>query len=582
MARSSKALDAYEARVTEDYLVAQLDYRQTADSFARWKRRMEDGDMLYQGDLRGLFPNDENIPEIPFVANQFKNALHDISRLASEARGTVKFVARGAKDSDLRAAEMQEAINEGYWAINRMPTREHQLYLDLAGSGVMGAALYYDARSPYPQSRLLNPRFCYPDVRDGKLQSLLSAETVKERVLAYEFPALGLDKSADNTNDAFFVCLYDAEGVSEAVITAGKAQRVKAPWMHGLGRVPVAFEKLDTYDGAFHGLLEQLAGPLMVRNKIMRFVTDNLESIVHAPLEALNVLNADDIPGPETVYQHDPTKDRSLIGRVAPAPVPNGVFGVLSYMGDQEEREALQPPSRSGNVSQSIASGSFVDRTQGQLTSVVKELQDKMSSFREQFNTICMLIDEQHMDEEKPLYRPVGGKAVYTPSKAINGWYFHEVKFGAGAGLDRLNADTRVQNHLVARLITRKDARREIDYLDDSMASEDGIVAEQVLDAVVQRFTTDPNTQMSSLVRTWLGIKKKGQSFEDALEEVVPDMVAAEKAAQQPEGGPPAGDMLPEGAPPEGMPPEGGGTEQLKITAPMPPIGQVFPGRNYK
>ena len=49
MARSSKALDAYEARVTEDYLVAQLDYRQTADSFAKWKRRMEDGDMLYRG-----------------------------------------------------------------------------------------------------------------------------------------------------------------------------------------------------------------------------------------------------------------------------------------------------------------------------------------------------------------------------------------------------------------------------------------------------------------------------------------------------------------------------------------------------
>ena len=116
MARSSKALDAYEARVTEDYLVAQLDYRQTADSFAKWKRRMEDGDMLYRGELRGLFKDDENIPEIPFVANQFKNALHDISRLCAEARGTVKFVARGAKDSDLRAAEMQESVNEGYWA----------------------------------------------------------------------------------------------------------------------------------------------------------------------------------------------------------------------------------------------------------------------------------------------------------------------------------------------------------------------------------------------------------------------------------------------------------------------------------
>jgi len=581
MVDQSLAEKVAHQRVNEDYILAQVHYHMQSESFSDHKERMLAGDRLYLGNLNELFPSEQGVPDIPYVENKFKNALHDISRLASEGKGAVKAISRGDKEKDMRAAEVRESINEGYWVINKMRRREQGLFLDLAGTGFMSTACYYNDASPYPQAAPLNPRFSYPDVRNGILTSMVTIEEVKERVLAARFPHLGLNADGDNQNVGTFACYYDDEVVVEAVLMPENNKltnaRIVKNWVHELGVIPVAFEMLDTFDGSFHGLFEQLAGPLMVRNKVIRYLVDYMEQMVHAPIRAKNVLNADDEPGTMTIYQIDPNANDWVFDRLPPASPANSVFGVLSYMQDQEEKEALQPPSRSGNVSQSIASGTFVDRTQGQLTSVVKELQEKMASLREQSNEIMNRIDERWMDFRKPLVRPIAGKKMYLPSEDIDGWYFHEVKYGAGAGLDRLNADTRVMNHLAGRLISREEARAEIDYLDDSASSQEKIDRELLADAILQRFVQDPNTPMSVIVKTWLQMTGEGKSFSEALEITVPEMLAAEQAAA---GVPPEGAELPEGmeAEAEGAEP----TEELtQINLPMPALTQVFPGRNY-
>lgn len=585
MAKSSKAINVERSRVDEDYILNQFNYHYDSENFRQRLDRMESGDQLYRGELSGLFPEDNTLPDIPFVENKFKNALHDIARLAAEGRGAVKAIPRGDRDRDMKGARRLESINEGYWTLNQGQRLERKLYLDLAGAGSGAISVYANAsQSEYPIAHYLNPRFGYPDVRNGKLQTYLQAESVKERVLARQFPHLGLDAAPDNPREVFFVCLHDEQAVWEAVVlnasdagTPDHAQIVKK-WEHGIDRVPVAFEMLDTYDGAFHGLFEQLSGPLVVRNKIVKFMVDYLESIVHAPIVAEGVINPGDTPGPEVIYQLDPNSERASMGRLAPAAPANTVFGMLQYMQDQEEKESIQPPSRAGNVSQSIASGSFVDRTQGQLTSVVKELQDKMASLREQYNEICMKLDEAHLDFSKPLIRPVSGDKEYTPSKDINGWYFHEVKFGAGAGLDRLNADQRVQAHLAARLISREEARAEIDYLDDSASSQDKIDRENLSDVIFQRMVQDPATPMSALGAVWLDMKKQGKSLDEALEAHLPEILAKEQELAA--AAAPAGLPAPEGAAPaegELTPPEGGGgvpTDLAAVTQ-RPPLSLI-------
>jgi hypothetical protein len=343
--------------------------------------------------------------------------------------------------------------------------------------------------------------------------------------------------------------------------------------MHKLGRVPVAFRKVDTYDDSIRGIFDQLQGPMVVRNKIMRFMVDYLESIAHSPIVAKGVENADETPGPTTIYRLDPDIDNASMGRLAPASPAGTVWGMLNYTDQQESREAIEPSSRVGSIQQSQASGSFVYSTQGALTSFVTEMQDCMSDLREQLNIICNRIDEEWLNFSKPLVKAVGKKKTYIPMTDIDGWYYHTVEFGATAGLDRVNGDTRVLNHLSARLIDRGTARDNIDYLDDDTSIQEKIDRENLGDALLQRVATDPNTPLSTLVKTIIAMGQGGGMI-DALEQVVPELVAAEQAAQQPTGGPPT---APPGTPPPGAAPAGvGGALPSQVKLPQAPLQQVF------
>ena len=173
------------------------------------------------------------------------------------------------------------------------------------------------------------------------------------------------------------------------------------------------------------------------------------------------------------------------------------------------------------------------------------------------------------MDFAKPLIRPVAGKKTYVPSEDIDGWYFHEVKYGAGAGLDRLNTDQRVTNHVLAGLISREEARGEIDYLDDSMSTQEKIDKENIATAILQRFIADPTTPMPAMVETFLAMAD-GKSLTDALKETLPALQQAQQAQLPRQPGLPA---APEGAPPEGAT---GGILPTEVPLSKPPLAQLF------
>jgi hypothetical protein len=436
-------------------------------------------------------------------------------------------------------------------------------------------ASYYNETSPYPLYTRLNPRFCYPTVRNNRIHDLLHVEVVKERVAAQIYPDYGLDDKANNSKDIQIVCYYGPEEVVEAIVrpqhnrTPAQAYITKR-WVHNLGTVPVAFSKIDTYDDSIRGIFDQLQGPMVVRNKVMRFMVDYLEQISHSPPVSKGVENwpADGVIGPGTHLILDPDIEGAFINRLPPAAPAGTVWGMLNYSDQQESREAIEPSSRVGSIQQSQASGTFVYSTQGALTSFVGEMQQKMADLREQVGINSNKIDEKFMDFSKPLVHSVGKKKTYMPSRDIDGWYYHTIEFGASAGLDRLNGDTRVLNHLSARLIDRGTARDQIDYLDDSITIQEKIDRENVADALLQRFATDPSVPLSSLAKVYQAMGEGGDLVE-AMAQVVPELVAAEQAAQPQTGGPTAPEP---GTPPEQAP----AAAAPDVRLPQAPLQQVF------
>lgn len=552
----SKAEQVGEARINEEYISRQAESYTTSEYYRNHKTMIQAFDKVYGGDLSGLFEQNSVPTDKIYVENKIKNATHDITRLAMEAKGTAVFVKEGETRAADTRARVRNSIAESLWCFSGAKDFERKLFLDLIRAAMAAVSYYKYEGCTYPEAMRLNPAYCYPDIRNGKLTSMFYMETVKERVAALLFPDAGLDPTGDNVDEVQLVQYMDNHECHQAFIKDGEASFTSS-WVHDLGVVPVAFVALDSADDKLRGLLDQAAGPLVARNYAVRLIIDYLEDLAHAPFEARGVLNANVAPGPDVVYRHDPAEENTFMRRVEPAQSSGDVWNLVQYLEGQEAIEAVQPPARVGTVRQSIASGSFVESTQGALSSVVRELQEDIAKLRVRANTIAMKIDENWLDFPKPLYRAVGSKKMYTPSEDIKGFYYHEISYGASAGLDRQAADVRIIQHKGAGIISDDIARQNIDYLANDPNIQDDIDREQLRKIVFQKFAGDPNTPMSALV-TVVELMEKGKSLPEALQEAAPELV--KPPAPQPEQG-----QLPGMGGPQPGPGPDAGEEQLAL-----------------
>lgn len=584
-------------RLSEEYLVGQ--YHQIVDSetYVNHRQRLDDLRKVYRGEWSQVYPDGTSMPDEPAIENIVKNGIHDIASLAAEATPSVMFIPEKDGEEAYKDAQVREAITDTIWTMGHGKRLERRIYMDLITAGYCAVGAFKSKKSDYAQFARLKPERVWVDVRSGTIQDAVYLETVKLREIARQYPEhFGMVAPSDNSNVEVMDYYSDYMTVKAVIWTGSKDKKpmqnatIVDSWEHGLDRPTIAFAQLDTADDAFRGLMDQAAKPMIARNRIVTYMIDYIESMVHAPFESKNVLNAGDDPGPDTVYQHDPNSEDSFMRRVAPAAPAGAVFGLMEYLDRQSSGETVQPPSRQGQVSQSIASASFVTSTQGRLTTVVRELQDHMSDLRNQLNTICLMIEEEWLDRPKPLVRPVGKKRTYTPSKDIRGWYYHRVEFGATAGLDRLQGDVRVLQHLGARLISKKMAREQLDYVPDPTTQQAEIDLETIGDATIQRFAADPRTPMSALIQATVAMAK-GATFVEALEEIQEKVEAAEQAAQQqgagaPGGAPQSGQGIPVPQGEMGVDPaseelalERGQTEQAQpVNFALPPLQQQIVG----
>lgn len=597
----------YRGRITEQYLLQQLNTSIYSESFDEFKRRIDKTTELYKGRYNMVYPNGETDDEI-LVENRIKTDIHDISRLANEPKASISFIARGSKKDDAKESEIRTSIAQTIWDMNRGDTYTRQLFMDLIGTGFMVAPLYHNSKSQYAQFTRLDPRFCWPDVRNGQLQNLVYAEHVYARVASAQeenFPAV----PPDAREEVDLVNYYDENEVVKAVVfmiqqPMPKGNKAAAPdeqylviydrWEHGLGCVPVAFEKLDTFDSAFHGMFEQVGASVVARNSIVKYMVESAESRVHAPFEEKNILNAGALPGPDTVYHHDPNSTDSFMRRVPAEDASNQIFPLLGILGQEERQETGVPASRAGVVPQSIASGTFVTTTQGQLTSVVQEVQDKMASLRYHITYVAFKIEEKFLDVEKPLVRAVGHKKNYKPTRDIDGWYAHKVTYGVAAGLDKQTADVRLLQYKSAGAISDQTMREQIDFIPDPTSEQDKIDRETVQRALIQKWVSDPATPPILLMQVVEAMNKDGDNFAAAVTKV---MALAEKLAQQQQDKAAGVQPGPEAVPGQIVPPESpqtgpgqgvaaGGTEtpvagaggEVKF-APQP-LGQVITRNN--
>jgi hypothetical protein len=169
-----------------------------------------------------------------------------------------------------------------------------------------------------------------------------------------------------------------------------------------------------------------------------------------------------------------------------------------------------------------------VASTQGQLTSTVRDIQRLLGAAREDLNTISFKLDEVHLDQEKPLLRPVGRKITYTPKKDIGSFYANKVIYGAGAGLDRLNADVRILQFKGAGMLSAESAGEQIDFISDPVGEQEKVQREAVESAALQKFLQD--APVDQVMSVYLDMND-GDDFPTAVKKTLAEAQAAQQAA---------------------------------------------------
>ena len=590
---SAEQIERVQNRPTQEYLVRSRDYR-VQETFATRDQRYQAVDEMLRGEWGYALPGDNVVVEEPMVMNLGEAFAQDVARMTTEQVPVYKAPVYGDGTKDAESGQLREVIGETYWHENRGDMLIPQYAMDLVVCGAAYSVSWVPKDGEYPMFTRVDPRHCYPSIHNGNLVDLLIIQVYPAALADALFPDLDIynDAASNDMSSDVEIWDYHTTGYSCKLVAHMKADGgIEASHLKEISSVsydldcpPVSFVKLSSHDGAIRGMLDQLGTTLRAKNKIASLMAKYTEHKLYASWEQKGILNPGDTPGPNTVYHHDPNAPGdTFMRRVEPAGSDPALFALMNLL-DLDQRGAIgYPGSRQGEVSQSIASGSFVESSQGQLSSIVKDIQRLEGDLREQTTQISFKLDKGHMDFEKPLMKAVNKKSTYKPSKDIGDKTKIRIMYGAGAGMSRQNADARVLNMLGARVIDRGTVRDNIEFLRDRADMQDKVEMENAEDSLQQIFWPDPNVPMDIKFKVKNTMAREGLSLSEAWEKVQVTM-QEEMAAQQEAQAQAQGAMLP----PEQVQPDAADQQALAlekgaivqepadIELPPAPMEQIF------
>lgn len=603
-----------EGRITSTYLVSTRQWRQDDARFAEWHTRIDDAYDLLRGDFLTITTGEEAVIDKPLVMNTAEKFVRDVARLVAETEPIAQGYPKNDKKDQEEAALVRAAIADTYWEENEGETYEPQWAIDLLVSGAAFAVAWADPDDDegygfaYPRFQRVDPRTCYPFIQNGKMKDLLVVRRYKALVLDRMYPGRGIAAAykAGRKNDGWdetvelWEYYADDELVRAVAFTkAGKFAQNRTTILErvnpGLGCPLAVMTKLPTWDDFFRGQLDQSKGSLYAKNKVVKLVFDHTEEAVEASLFARGIKNPDEPPGPDRVYVADENwpdgKGQPDIGRVAPPPIAPHLMPMLQLIDAEQRGQLAYPASRQGQVSQSIASAAFVESTQGDLSSVVKEIHRLLARMRMELTRVLAKLDIKHLNEQKPMCRSIGTKRMYTPSKDWEDMFKVKFVYGPQSGVGELNAlQALIQMQAIGAMSLDTFRTHQPNAFYDVEREGEKIEREVNKKAIQQRFLTDPSVTIDEIALTLDIQEKEGVDVVTAYRKartMAAQELAQQQAAQQPAAAQPG--ALPEPAAPvdaqaealaleKGKVPDQGGPEQLTVeeSAPPRPLAQVF------
>ena len=524
--------------------------------YAQRDQRMRDVLSVRQGDISKVYPAmfSEDYAK-PLVANIIDVSARDLAEAMAPLPSFNCSAANMVSDSARKAADLRGRIANYYVDKSELGVQMYTGadWYNTYGQLIARVELDYDDNEPIIQ--LINPFGAYPELdRFGRCLSLTQIVGMDAQNLASMYPEfaseiMGRNQFTPGSPYLSLVRYHDKD--QDLIYLPDRKNLVLSKTPNPIGECMVRVSMRPSIDGQARGQFDDVLGVQLARARFAVLQIQAAEKSIQAPIAIPQDVQELAL-GPDSIMR---SSNPQGIRRV-PLELPAGIFGESSVLERELRMGARYPESRSGQTDASVVTGRGVQALQAGFDTQIKAAQAQFARVFVELIAICFKTDEKIFGNTVKEIRGVDDGTPYTlkytPSKAINGDYTVDVRYGIMSGMNPNNATVALLQMRSDKLVSRDYVRRELPIEINVTQEEQKVDIEEMRDALrtavaqtalaIPQMVSqgqDPTKILTSFADMIKG-RQKGLSIESVVEkafapEPQPEMPAM--APQAPEAG---------------------------------------------
>ena len=518
--------------------------------YAQRDGRMRDVLSVRQGDISKVYPSmfSEEYPK-PLIANLIDVSARDLAEAMAPLPTFSCSASNMVSDAARKAADIRARIANYYIDRSELQVQMYTGADWYNTYGMMIGTVELDYENNEPTIKLVNPFGSYPEIdRFGRCLSLTQIVGMDAQTLASLYPEFAnsiLNKNTYTPGSPYLSLVRYHDADQDVIYVPERKDLVLARTPNIIGKCMARVAFRPSIDGEARGQFDDVLAVQLARARFAVLQIQAAEKSIQAPIAIPQDVQELAL-GPDSIMR---SANPQAIRRV-PLELPQGVFAESNVLERELRMGARYPESRSGQIDASVVTGRGVQALQAGFDTQVKAAQAQFARVFTELVGICFEADEKVFGSKVKEIRGIDDGTPYTmkyiPSRAINGDYAVDVRYGIMSGMDPNRAVIALLQMRSDKLVSRDYVRREIPVEINVTQEEQKVDIEEMRDALrvaVAQYAQaipslaaqgqDPSQIINRIAEVIQG-RQKGMQIETIVEKAF----APEPQPQAPQGMP--------------------------------------------
>ena len=441
-----------------------------------------------QGDISKVYPSmfSEEYPK-PLVANMIDVAARDLAEAMAPLPSFNCSASNMVSDAARKAADVRARIANYYVDRSQLQVQMYTGADWYNTYGMLIGRIDLDYENNEPTISMINPFGSYPEIdRFGRCLSLVQIVGMDADALAAMYPEHAdkiLNRNLYTPGSPYLSLVRYHDKDQDVIYCPERKDLVLARTPNPVGECLVKVAMRPTIDGEARGQFDDILAVQLARARFAVLQIQAAEKSIQAPIAIPQDVQELAL-GPDSIMR---SANPQAIRRV-PLELPAGVFTESGVLERELRIGARYPESRSGNLDASVVTGRGVQALQAGFDSQIKAAQSQFALLFTDLISMCFKVDEKlfgsTVKEIRGLDDGMPFTMKYVPSKAINGDYTVDVRYGIMSGMNPNNAIVALLQMRSDKLVSRDYVRREIPVEINVSQEEQKVDIEEMRDAL--------------------------------------------------------------------------------------------------